>query len=80
MFDIEVTRTASGTYAATCRDLHLACEADTLGEALHRMQSLVFFYLSAPADVAHARQTGGGAGATKTEQKLVCIPPKERIQ
>ena len=82
MFEIEVNETESGTYAAFCRDLHLLCEARTRDAAFHRMQSLVFFYLSAPADVACAQKVKAARHRAKSppEQKIVCIPPKEVVQ
>ena len=80
MFEIEVNETESGTYAAFCRDLRLLCEAKTRDEAFHRMQSLVFFYLSAPADVDCAHKAARQAVKEQPEQKIVFIPPKEIVQ
>jgi hypothetical protein len=79
MFDVEVTRTDGGKYTALCRDLHLMCEGDTQNEALHRMQSLIFFYLSAPGDVAFAQGDPATTDAP-VKQKMLCIPPRERVQ
>jgi predicted RNase H-like HicB family nuclease len=79
MFDVEVTRTNGGKYTAHCRDLCLACEGETRNEALHRMQSLIFFYLSAPGDVAFV-QDKPVPSDVPVKQQLLCIPPKERVQ
>jgi len=79
MFEVEVTRTEGGTYTALCRDLHLMCEGQTKNEALHRMQSLIFFYLSAPGDVAFVQDKPVPGGAPP-KQQLLFIPPKERMQ
>ena len=78
MFDVELTE-AGGKYTAFCPDLHLACEGQTKTEALHRMQSLIYFYLSAPGDVAFTRGDSPAA-APPAQQKMLCIPPKERAQ
>ncbi len=75
MFDVEITRTESGCYTAVCNDLHLACEGQTQCEALHRMQSLIFFFLSAPGDVSFGRNEPAPNGPTTT--KLVHIPIRE---
>ena len=79
MFDVEVSKTEGGRYTALCRDLHLVCEGETKNEAMQRMQSLIFFYLSAPGDVAFAQDRPVPGGAPP-KQQLLCIPPKERMQ
>jgi len=79
MFDVEVTKAEGGRYTALCRDLRLVCEGETKNEAMQRMQSLIFFYLSAPGDVAFAQGRPPATDAP-VKQKMLCIPPRERMQ
>lgn len=77
----------AGSFAASCPELGLFCQADTEEEAVNRIQSLIAFQLTrsevvhpgGPSTIGHGKpgtlHTGGGCRTT-----LLYVPHRTHVQ